>query len=227
MLTLTRYGALLVPAGIVLLFVPGAGLYGVLLLAAGLAAGTTMLGLLLKPTDGSGRGPGWRAVTACVLLAGICTGAVAVSIAGMVERRTDAYVWRHGTDVELLRPELSAGVGGGNGLCSRSGDNWHCALDWTAGDATVSGQATIDQQEFDGDSAIIAARALGSHAVSVGAHPRSIGNQVVLGAVPGWVAPAAAVVEIAAWVVALRIFSRRTGIGIFRARPPAARPGAG
>jgi hypothetical protein len=218
MRTLTRFGTLLVPAGIALLFVPGTALYGVLLLAAGLAASTVTLGLLLKSTGG----PGWRVLTACVLLAGICTGAIAVSIAGMVERRTDAYVWRHGTDVELLRPELGAGAGGGTGLCNRAGSNWHCALDWTAGETTVSGQATIDRREFDGRSATIPARALGSHAVSVGAHPRSTGNQLVLGAVPFWVAPGAAAVEIAAWVVALRIFSRRTGIGIFRARPPAA-----
>jgi hypothetical protein len=75
----TSFGALPVVVGIALLFVPGTGLYGALLLALGLGMLTIRLGLLLKPTDGDRTydkptgdprtGRRLAALTACVLLA--------------------------------------------------------------------------------------------------------------------------------------------------------------
>jgi hypothetical protein len=131
--------------------------------------------------------------------------------------------------VELSRPQAgSSAIAHGTGICSKTGDNWHCYLDWTVNDQSVSGQADIGQQEFAGESDTIPARAIGDLAVSVGAQPHAISNQVLLGAIPIWVALAAAVAEVAAWTAALRIFAALTGIGIFRARQPTVtRPAGG
>jgi hypothetical protein len=215
---LTAAGILLIPAGIVLLFVGNATLYGILCIAVGLGCMTTYLGIPDKPKDGARPGRARTAVTAWMTVAGLSTCVLTLCVGGLIVRHTNAYIWRYGTDVTLDRPGMGSpdDVRHGVGECTKFAGNWSCSLHWLAGDQLVEGHADIDQQEFADDSGgDIPARALGSSAVSVGARPRTIGSQVRLGVIPLWVALAPIVALVVAWLAA----RRRSGAG--RARQPA------
>jgi hypothetical protein len=207
----TRFAVFVILAGLVLLFVYGAVLYGILLLCAGLGMFVMFLGTLLDS-------PGSRhaRMTAWIVLAGVSTAAMALSASAFFVRHTDGYLWTYGQDVLLNRPESGSGaIAHGTGMCRQDGDVWNCALSWDG----ISGRADISEAEFAGDNATIPARALDSSAVSAGAHPATVGSQVVLGAVPLWVALPGLAGEIVAWTFILRIAAAQRGVGVFRTKP--------
>jgi hypothetical protein len=206
---------MLLLAGVVLMFVTGMVLYGVLLVALTFAGWIVAAGLAVARDRRSLAGSALTVVP--FVAAAFLVGVIVCAVAGLFAAHTDAYIWARGQEVRLEVPTIGPGssLSGGEGMCDQvgsavGGGEWSCGLSWQAGGTTVDGTAYITDDDKNGHADTIPARALGSSAVSARLGPSRATSQVVLGDIPWWTIPAAFGALVVLGVGGLVVSARRT-----------------